>query len=273
MAGKKLKFAAAVFAAILALGAAGCGYVEELEPEQDGAGLVSQEDNGGAEADSGKQFDQNDSDDGGDDTLLENDADDSQAVAPVDESEVDSDLGSDESLADESADSSESGADSEPISGNAYYNEKYGFTLPLPEETTWQEFDDDILIVSFEDDTVQYCPLMETENTDDKVISVQYWLSAKTLDDFAKDAWDRDYRNAGTDENGDTVEILDTSNEQVGGKSAQLVTEKLTGGNGDFYSASLYIEIEESQYIYMHISCWDEASLEELCGYITSTAF
>lgn len=269
---KKLKTAAAVFAAVLTLSAAGCGYVEELEPEQDGAGLVSQENDSEAGTDNDSQFEQPDSNaDGTDDSPSDSgEVTDSQTLAPADSESDSSDMSAADSLPDDVV---EVPQDSEKNSGNSYVNAEFGFTLPLPEGTTWQEFEDTEPMPAFDDAAVQFRPLMETENTNDQVISVQHWKTDKTTDDFAKEAWDRDYRNAGTDENGDTIEVLNTSNSEVGGKAAQLVTERLTGGNGEFYSASLYIAIADGEYIYMHISCYDEATLDELCGYITSTTF
>ena len=171
------------------------------------------------------------------------------------------DESSDTDPQDESADGQQSGG---------YYNAEFGFTLPLPEGTEYNEFED-VLKPSFDDDEVEFRALMETVSSDSFNISVQLLETAKTLDDFAKDRWEYadNVNNAGEEQ----VTILDTSNAPIGGRSAQVITEKLEGANGTFYTLRVYIQTADGQYIYIQGNCFDLETLAHLEGCAESLYF
>lgn len=170
-----------------------------------------------------------------------------------------------ESAPSESVTATDSAEDSTPDEsgeGGVYSNSEFGFTLPLPEGTEYNEIED-TLKPTFDDDEIQFRALMETVSSDSFNMAVQIYETAKTTDDFAKARWEYADRVNGSDSE-DEVTILDTSNADIGGKPAQIVTEKLTGTNGTFCTLRAYIQISDNRYIYIQGNCFDEDTMNML---------
>lgn len=143
-----------------------------------------------------------------------------------------------------------------------YNNREFGFTLPLPKGTEYNEFED-TLKPTFDDDEIQFRTLMETVSSDSFNMAMQLYETAKTTDDFAKARWEYADRVNNSDSE-DEVTILDTSNADIAGRPAQIVTEKLTGTNGTFCTLRAYIQISDGQYIYIQGNCFDEDTMNML---------
>ena len=275
MKGKKLL---AALTALFMLAAGGCGYVEDIEPEEDGANIIAapnddedtpddenanenDNDNTDPETD-GEQSDSEEQTD----TSSEEDQAPEEPVTDTDSSEEDV------QTEDSSAADTDDGAPRELASGrgDSYYNQEFGINVPLPQDTAWQEYDDG-LNPWFEDASAMFRVLMETENENDWVLSMMYYQSDKTLDDFTKDAWDRDYRNAGESE--DKYEVVDTQRYDTAGHDTQLITEKLESSNGVFWHGYVYVTLGQGEYIWFRISCQDEAILSQLCECVKNVSF
>lgn len=173
--------------------------------------------------------------------------------------------------AEESADEAEdSQADDDAQAGNVYTNEEFGFSLPLPDGAEYNEYEAE-LQPSFDDDAVQFRPLMETIISDNTNMAVQLWNTQKTLDDLVQARRDYvDSTNSQAEElkaEGtpyDTVELLEVSDAAVGGAEARIVTERLDGSNGTFYTLRAYYSLGGGNYIYIQGNCCDEAALAQL---------
>lgn len=224
-----IKKIAALCAALAMMTAAGCGYIEDL-PADEGSGAGS--------------------------SLAET----------VDNAE--------ESAADESTESADEAEDSQAEedaqAGNVYTNEEFGFSLPLPDGAEYNEYEAE-LQPSFDDDAVQFRPLMETIISDNTNMAVQLWNTQKTLDDLVQARRDYvDSTNSQAEElkaEGtpyDTAELLEVSDAAVGGAEARIVTERLDGSNGTFYTLRAYYSLGGGNYIYIQGNCCDEAALAQL---------
>lgn len=199
--------------------------------------------------------------DGSEDDIAEPDPQD-EPTADSSETEVSEPA---ESYPSESSSIDDSTEDSTPDdigTEGTYSNNEFGFTLPLPEGTEYNEVED-TLKPTFDDDEIQFRALMETVSSDSFNMAVQIYETAKTTDDFAKARWEYADRVNNSD-SGDEVTILDTSNADIGGKPAQIVTEKLTGTNGTFCTLRAYILISDGQYIYIQGNCFDEDTMNML---------
>ena len=224
-----IKKIAAFCAALAMMTAAGCGYIEDL-PAEEGSGAGS--------------------------SLAET----------VDNAE--------ESAADESVESADAEEDSQAEdnaqAGNVYTNEEFGFSLPLPDGAEYNEYEAE-LQPSFDDDAVQFRPLMETIISDNTNMAVQLWNTQETLDDLVQARRDYvDSTNSQAEElkaEGtpyDTAELLEVSDAAVGGAEARIVTERLDGSNGTFYTLRAYYSLGGGNYIYIQGNCCDEAALAQL---------
>lgn len=274
MKGKKLL---AALTALFMLAAGGCGYVEDIEPEEDDANIIAAPND-----DEDTPDDENANENDNDNTEPETDGEQSYSEEQTDTSSeedqapeepvVDTDSSEDVQTEDSSAADTDDGAPRELASGrgDSYYNQEFGINVPLPQDTAWQEYDDG-LNPWFEDASAMFRVLMETENENDWVLSMMYYQSDKTLDDFTKDAWDRDYRNAG--ESDDKYEVVDTQRYDTAGHDTQLITEKLESSNGVFWHGYVYVTLGQGEYIWFRISCEDEAILSQLCECVKNVSF
>lgn len=277
----KRKIILAALTALVMTAAVGCGYIEDVEPEEDGANLLETtaaedqtpdndgEDNGNDDVDGdedGGDNDDGDNDGGDENTESEEQTEDSAEDTSDSEEETDS-VTDEESTADDTGDDDAEPAEGE---GDSYYNKEFGMTVPLPRVMKWEEYAQQ-LMPDFEDNSSLFRPLMDTENADDCVLSIFEYSSDKTLDDFTKAAWDRDYRNAGEGE--DTYEVLDTQVLDFGGREGQLITEKLVSPNGEYYYGTIYITYNSGDYIKFRITCLTEDQLNEFCESVKGTTF
>lgn len=246
-----IKKIAALCAALAMMTAAGCGYIEDL-PADEGSGA------GSSLAETV-------------DNAEESAADDTEESAAEENMESVEDI---ESAADESTESADEAEDSQAEedaqAGNVYTNEEFGFSLPLPDGAEYNEYEAE-LQPSFDDDAVQFRPLMETIISDNTNMAVQLWNTQKTLDDLVQARRDYvDSTNSQAEElkaEGtpyDTVELLEVSDAAVGGAEARIVTERLDGSNGTFYTLRAYYSLGGGNYIYIQGNCCDEAALAQL---------
>ena len=141
---------------------------------------------------------------------------------------------------------------------------------PLPDGAEYNEYEAE-LQPSFDDDAVQFRPLMETIISDNTNMAVQLWNTQETLDDFVQARRDYvDSTNSQAEElkaEGtpyDTAELLEVSDAAVGGVEARIVTERLDGSNGTFYTLRAYYSLGGGNYIYIQGNCYDEAALAQL---------
>lgn len=251
----KNKLFAAITAMIMLVGMSGCGYIEDLPAEDEDMNISSSQ--------------EEPADESQDEDASENDSEpvDESSEEPV-ESTADS---SEESSSQESTSSAEPGAAGVEMSGDSYTNSEFGFTMKLPEGTEYYDIED-VLKPAFDNESVEFRALMETKSTDSFNMAVQLYSTTLTLDDFAKLRWEY-ADNINNSDYGDKVEVLDTSNAEVGGKPAQLITEVLTGENGTFYTVRLYSQISDSEFIFIQGNCYDEATLETLVSCAQSLSF
>ncbi len=262
----------AILAALTALtmvAAVGCGYVEDVEEEKDGAGLIEtkasdQISPDGQETEPQETEPVDETADSEEDQLT-----DSQEETPAEDSEAESET---DSAEDSTADTVTGDETGDPTSGEgeSYHNDRFGMTVPLPDYTAWTEYHEG-LMPDFEDASAKFRPLMETENTDDCVLNISELQSGKTLDDYTKAAWDRDYRNAGESE--DKYEVMDTQVLQYGGYEGQLITEKLTSSNGEFWYGTVYISLAQGEYIKFRVTCLTEEQLNAYVECIKNVTF
>ncbi len=265
----------AILAALTALtmvAAVGCGYVDDVEEEKDGAGLIETKASDQLSPDSQETEPQetepkDETADSEEDQLT-----DSQEETPDEDSETESETDSAEDSADDTVTGDETDETGDPTSGEgeSYHNDHFGMTVPLPGFTAWTEYHEG-LMPDFEDASAKFRPLMETENTDDCVLNISELQSGKTLDDYTKAAWDRDYRNAGESE--DKYEVMDTQVLQYGGYEGQLITEKLTSSNGEFWYGTVYISLAQGEYIKFRVTCLTEEQLSAYTECIKNVTF
>lgn len=251
----KNRLAAAIAAVIMLAGMSGCGYIEDLPADKDDTIVSSSQDESGDESEPADESENESepSDESSDDSA-ESAADSSEAASSQ-----------------ESTSSAEPGAAGVEMSGDSYTNSEFGFTMTLPEGTEYYDIED-VLKPAFDNESVEFRALMETKSTDSFNMAVQLYSTTLTLDDFAKLRWEY-ADNINNSDYGDKVEVLDTSNAEVGGKPAQLITEVLTGENGTFYTVRLYSQISDSEFIFIQGNCYDEATLETLVSCAQSLSF
>ena len=267
---KKRNTLLAAIMAVSMLAAVGCGNLEDVEPEKDGANLLETtahddhqppEDNEGGDDENDQQ---NESD--GEETYP-----DEQLPDPDEDTESEE---SDESTAEEdsAADGESDGGDTAtpPTEGDSYYNPEFAFTVPLPQSLKWTLYDEQMM-PCFDDSNGKFRPLMQTENEGDVVLTIEEYQTLRTLDDIVKAAWDRDYRNAG--EGDDKYEVLDTQVLDFGGRAGQLVTEKLNSSNGEFFYCNLYITVADGDYIHMKVTCLDQTQHDSFVASLMNTTF
>lgn len=266
---KKRNILVAAVIAVSMLAVTGCGSLEDVEPEKDGANLLETT---APEETAPVEEDGNDEQAQQTDPVEETTAEDNTDPEVTDGSEEDS-AADEESSADEETSDTDGGEEDEtPAEGesDSYYNKEFGMTVPLPRVMKWQEYSAE-LMPDFEDSASLFRPLMETENVDDCVLTIMEYSSDSTLDDFTKAAWDRDYRNAGESE--DKYEVIDTQVLDFGGREGQLITERLTSSNGEFYYGTIYISYDSGDYIKFRITCLTEEQLNEFTTAVSGTTF
>lgn len=251
----KNRLAAAIAAVIMLAGMSGCGYIEDLPADEDDTIVSSSQDESDEESEP--------TDESENESEPSDESSDDSAESAADSSEAAS--------SQESTSSSEPGAAGVEMSGDSYTNSEFGFTMTLPEGTEYYDIED-VLKPAFDNESVEFRALMETKSTDSFNMAVQLYSTTLTLDDFAKLRWEY-ADNINNSDYGDKVEILDTSNAEVGGKPAQLITEVLTGDNGTFYTVRLYSQISDSEFIFIQGNCYDEATLETLVSCAQSLSF
>ncbi|MCR5142073.1 MAG: hypothetical protein K6C68_06050 [Ruminococcus sp.] len=266
---KKRNILVAAVIAVSMLAVTGCGSLEDVEPEKDGANLLET---------TAPEETAPDEEDGNDEQAQQTDPVEETDVQETTDSEITGELSEDseaaeESIADEESSDTEGGEEDDTPAegeGDSYYNKEFGMTVPLPGVLKWQEYSAE-LMPDFEDSASLFRPLMETENVDDCVLTIMEYSSDSTLDDFTKAAWDRDYRNAGESE--DKYEVIDTQVLDFGGRQGQLITERLTSPNGEFYYGTIYISYDSGDYIKFRITCLTEEQLNGFTTAISGTTF